>query len=144
MISQDVVFRFVNLYHNTSRLKIPPTFCHDFHRFSSFSTLSPRRSHSFCSTMTYFFPLSYLILSYLSFIYLIFSGHMIKMTNMVLFGKAVYNSGLSHKSRRGPVGVWTPSVEMSLDVRNSQFLPTASTASNSSLVSGPTSSLITW
>jgi len=39
--------------------------CHDFHRFSSFFTLSPRRSHSFRSTMTYFS--FYLILSYLSF-----------------------------------------------------------------------------
>jgi len=49
-------------------LKIPdnadPSLCHDFHRFSSFSTLSPRRSHSFRSTMTYFYPLSYLLRSH--------------------------------------------------------------------------------
>ena len=45
--------------------------CHDFHRFSSFSTLSPRRSHSFHSTMTYFYPLSYLILSSFSLSYLL-------------------------------------------------------------------------
>ena len=49
--------------------------CHDFHRFSSFSTLSPRRSHSFHSTMTCF---SYLILSYLPFSLSYLSGHMMK------------------------------------------------------------------
>jgi len=47
------------------------TNCHDSHHFSSFSTLSPRHSHSFCSTMTYFYPLSYLILSFFSLSYLL-------------------------------------------------------------------------
>jgi len=58
--------------------------CHDFHRFFLFFTLSPRCSHSFHSTMTCFFPLSYLILSYLSFLYLIFQGHMIKVAKQDL------------------------------------------------------------
>jgi len=44
--------------------------CHDFHRFSSFS-LSPRCSHSFRSTMTYFYPLPYLILSFFPLSYLL-------------------------------------------------------------------------
>jgi len=108
--------------------------CHDYSPFFLFF-------YSKSQMLTLFpfnhdmFSLSYLILSYLSFLlsYLL-KGHTIKIVNSALFGRAVYSSGLSHRSRRGPVGVRTPSVEMSLEVRNSQFLPTASTASNSSLV----------
>ena len=98
-------------------------YCHDFHCFSSFSTLSPRGSHSFRSTMTCFsYP--YLILSFFS--YLIFSGHMIKMEKLSLLHSTIYNSGLWYQ---GPVGVYSPLVKTSPLFNISQFLPRASRTS---------------
>jgi len=79
------------------RQNIPVGNCHDFHCFPPFSTLSPRRSHSFRSTMTCF-SYSYLILSFFPFI-LSSQGHTIKIVNSALFRRAIYSSGLSHKSR---------------------------------------------
>jgi len=82
-------------------------------------TLSPRHPHSLHSNMTYFFPF---ILSYLIFLYLIFSRSHDQDGKLGLIRiKAIYNSGLLC----GPVGVWSPDVVSSPAARNSQFLPKA-------------------